>query len=273
MFIENRIPCLLAANIIIHPKGTPYIKPLHNHPFCELILITAGSGTIRVDGIQYEITPGTLILYGEEVWHEEQFDERTLVQMLYVSFTNLYLEGIPPGALVELGMPCIFQLSKYQSESWAYRFNELLFSIEQTEESPFLPQSLLGALLAVCTPLLHRRFRPGNQVHQSLHAVKRYIHSHYHQELHLTRLAEEGYLSPFYLIRLFKKETGKTPGQYITAYRLEVAMRYLTTTNLTVEEIVYRVGYHSEPSFYAAFRRAFGETPSNFRERHFKIGN
>lgn len=85
--------------------------------------------------------------------------------------------------------------------------------------------------------------------------------------LSVTWLSEKVYLSPTYLSNLFKKETGKTIGQYITAVRIERSKAFLRDKQFKLYHIAESVGYQ-DPNYYAKmFKKLVGITPSEFREK------
>ena len=94
-----------------------------------------------------------------------------------------------------------------------------------------------------------------------------YINDHLAQELPLEDLAAQAALSPFYFSRLFKKETGFSPHQYILAARISNAKFLLQSTGDSVKKICFTVGFTSESSFCTAFKKETGLTPSEYRAR------
>ena len=64
----------------------------------------------------------------------------------------------------------------------------------------------------------------------------------------------------------FRKETGETPIQSLTRYRLERAAEYLRTTTAGIREIARITGYDSEVSISKAFRRRYGTSPGAYRK-------
>ncbi|CRK55071.1 Transcriptional regulator, AraC family [Alloactinosynnema sp. L-07] len=91
------------------------------------------------------------------------------------------------------------------------------------------------------------------------------IRARYAEPITLTELASEVFISPFHFSRVFAKETGVTPGRYLTAVRLFEAKRLLLTTSLTVSDIVCGVGYSSVGTFTSRFTKAVGLTPTQYR--------
>lgn len=94
-----------------------------------------------------------------------------------------------------------------------------------------------------------------------------YINDHLTQELSLEELAAQAALSPFYFSRLFKKETGFSPHQYVLAARISNAKFLLQSTGDSVKSICFTVGFTSESSFCTAFKKETGLTPSEYRAR------
>lgn len=69
------------------------------------------------------------------------------------------------------------------------------------------------------------------------------------------------------LYRRFKKITDLSPNDYIKDYRFIYAAKLLVTTNLTVQEIVYKVGITNKSYFYREFLKKYGVTPKEYRQK------
>jgi AraC-like DNA-binding protein len=85
----------------------------------------------------------------------------------------------------------------------------------------------------------------------------------------LGKMAESVNLSPPYFCYLFKTITGVPPAKYLKSLRMEQAAMLLTTTFLSVKEIVRRVGLTDESHFVRDFKRVYGVTPSEYRNGPF----
>jgi transcriptional regulator GlxA family with amidase domain len=81
----------------------------------------------------------------------------------------------------------------------------------------------------------------------------------------LGQMAESVNLSPPYFCYLFKSVTGVPPARYLKSLRMQQAATLLTTTFLSVKEIVRRVGCTDESHFVRDFKRIYGVTPSEYR--------
>ena len=65
----------------------------------------------------------------------------------------------------------------------------------------------------------------------------------------------------------FKKETGFAPFSYWSLGQLQRALLKLLTTNDSVKDIAYEIGYGDTAAFDKAFRKVFEESPSEYRKR------
>jgi len=80
-------------------------------------------------------------------------------------------------------------------------------------------------------------------------------------------LAAEFRLSPAYLQRLFKQETGICMGEWLSEQRLQRAAYLLSNGYLSIKEITHAVGYEHTSSFIRAFERRFAQAPARYRKQ------
>lgn len=77
--------------------------------------------------------------------------------------------------------------------------------------------------------------------------------------------ADKVYLSPNYFGDLVKKETGKSAQEYIQLHLLDVAKELIASTNLTISEIAYKLGFQYPQHFGRLFKKHIGVTPNRYR--------
>lgn len=104
---------------------------------------------------------------------------------------------------------------------------------------------------------------------KSVFHVMQYIQKHYTTyDLSNKALADYVHLTPTYLAWLFKKETGKTLGEYVIEIRIEKSKELLRESRIKLFEVARKVGY-SDANYYAkVFKKQTGLTPSKFRENN-----
>lgn len=92
-----------------------------------------------------------------------------------------------------------------------------------------------------------------------------YIMKHYEEQLTIENVAESMFVSVRHLSRQFKLETGKTFVEYLTDYRIQIAMELLKNSAQKVYEISQEVGYKSLKYFCKIFKERTGLTPLEYR--------
>ena len=98
-----------------------------------------------------------------------------------------------------------------------------------------------------------------------IHGITRYLQEHLAEEISLSVLAKEFYLSPQYISQLFKTEIGVGFLAYLTNIRMERAKKLLLTTNLSIAEVSEQSGYADYRVFTKVFKKSEGITPSQYR--------
>ena len=94
-----------------------------------------------------------------------------------------------------------------------------------------------------------------------------YFEDHYAEKISLDQIAENMYLSPFYISRIFKAETGDTPIRYLINIRLEHAWEILKENKeLSIQEVAALVGYEDAYHFSKLFKKKFGVSPSGVKK-------
>jgi len=81
----------------------------------------------------------------------------------------------------------------------------------------------------------------------------------------LSDMADVAHLSPYHFARVFRRVTGIPPGEFQSAVRLERAKHLLLTTDLSVTEVCFEVGYNSLGTFTTRFTRLVGVSPGRVR--------
>jgi two-component system response regulator YesN len=104
--------------------------------------------------------------------------------------------------------------------------------------------------------------------HRALVAVAQgYIDANYAEPtLSLEEVAEAAHISPGYLSRLLKLETGFSFVDYLTRVRINKAVQMMSDPAVKVYEVAEAVGYQSQHYFSRAFKRVFGRPPVEFRK-------
>ena len=124
-------------------------------------------------------------------------------------------------------------------------------------------------LIEEFTAALQARDRASNDRYGSvIRDAKEYIRANFSQsDLSLNRIAVHIGVSPSYFSSIFKQETGQSFVEYLTQVRMERACELLKCTSYRTSEIGEQVGYNDSHYFSAAFKKAMGQSPKEYKAR------
>ncbi len=247
--------------------------PFHYHDFHKLLVFLSGNVSYIVEGRQYDLRPGDIVLVpaGQihcPVIHDTSLYERIIFYIspaffdryrtektdLYTAFRKslemrsglLRPAGADASALSRLCAQMIPSASdkEYASdllrETFLVQLLILLSRSSSGETSDF-------ALEAASNPAILK--------------VMDYIGEHLTEEdLDIDKIASAALQSRSYLMHRFKAETGYTLGEYITEKRLFLARKSLND-GMSVTDACYRSGFRSYSSFYYAYKKKYSVPP------------
>ncbi|GHB47429.1 AraC family transcriptional regulator [Streptomyces viridiviolaceus] len=102
---------------------------------------------------------------------------------------------------------------------------------------------------------------------RSIDELRLWIADHLDADLSAAALAARMCLSERHFARVFTQETGRTPGAYVEAARVEMARRLLETTDCPLDQVAAATGLGSAQTLHRAFRRQLATTPAAYRRR------
>lgn len=110
----------------------------------------------------------------------------------------------------------------------------------------------------------------GEEKRDLIERVRQYIEQNYMNNLSISGIAQEFYMSPNYLSTLFHRKVGTPFLKYVTNIRIQKAQSLLTETDKQIQEVAYLVGYYSQSHFIKTFREYTGYYPSDYPGRSSK---
>ena len=152
-----------------------------------------------------------------------------------------------------------FMIVLEQKELYAHEISDALFRF---------PAHRLSELEAQIHSFFDQ-LRQGETVHQRKDTISnmliRYIDGHLSEPISRESLSKLVGLSPDYMSRIFKQETGIPLKEYIIEARLQKAARLLLTSKKSIAEISGEVGYPNFAYFSKLYKEHFGKPPSEVR--------
>ena len=105
------------------------------------------------------------------------------------------------------------------------------------------------------------------RMNENVVSVLEVIGRDYKKELSLKDISRDLFINPVYLGQLIKKETNSTFAELLNKQRIKAAQQLLLSTNDSIEDICYTVGYSNVGYFYKVFRKLCGKSPKAYRKQ------
>lgn len=105
-----------------------------------------------------------------------------------------------------------------------------------------------------------------NETHEIISKAKRYIEEHLHEDISVSSIAAELYITPNYFSRLFKRIMEEGCNEYIVRKRIDKAKSLLEMTTMKTGKIALMVGYRDTNYFSLAFKKHIGVSPTKYRD-------
>jgi len=222
----------------------------HQHPYHELVLITAGRCSLRTGDQVVSAEAGHVVVHPAAIPHDQ--DNHGRVRTSYVGFVDAG------------GFALDFRAIPLPAGDPARRWLEDLVAGFREAGAPDQPEldHLLEALLARLTRIERRSAAAG---HPGLDRVLRHLETHLADEHQLGDLAALAGCSVGHLGELARRELGCSVMRWLQERRLELATRLLRDPYRSVGEIAEECGYADLNYFIRLFRRRHGTTPGRFR--------
>ena len=98
------------------------------------------------------------------------------------------------------------------------------------------------------------------------HALQ-YIQLNYNKNIHIQDIADYIGITRSYLHYLFNKKERLSPQKYLLNYRMNMAKKLLSTTDMLIKDVALNVGYEDSLAFSKVFRNHTGLSPSVYRKQ------
>ncbi len=240
---------------------------LHTHrpqgrPDYQLLYLVGGTAEFSVRGERQKIAEGGMVLYcpqeEQEYWY--RLDEQP--DVYWVHFTGTEADAFT----AELGLH-----GGVYTVGMDIRYRELMEAlIRELQLKRSLADEMTEALLR---ELLVRMARRDREMHTVLprspmvDRAVREIERRFAEPLTVTELAVQSNVEACWFSRLFRRQVGMSPQQYLMSVRMTKARELLSTTDCSVGEVARLTGYDNPLYFSRLFRRQCGCSPREYRQQ------
>lgn len=249
---------------------------IHAHEDCELYYFVSGRGIYSVEGHEYRLSPGSVMLMRIGETHMMHIEPEVPYERYVINFVPDLLSAIDPAGLLmepylhrSVGTKNLYTPSQINSPLIRSCFEGMLASRNRDSYTQrVVTLSNLTAILCEISRAFHSyNILPAPVAPQGLIAtVVEYINRNLTEDLSLDTLSARFYLSKSYLNQQFRQATGTTIWDYVLLKRLMLA-RTSIRSGSSVTDAFQASGFNDYSSFYRRYKSRFGVSPKDDRPR------
>ena len=244
----------------------------HTHDYYEFYIFLEGDASFEIEDNIYTIAFGDIMLIPPEISHRAIVHSyhapyRRFVFWISRAYCNRLLSMSPDYIYlmqhVITNRDYIFHLDRISFNNIQ---SKMLSLIEEMQTKRFGQESFVNLKVSDLILQINRLVYEQNNPYQASEDVSlyqnlcNYIEGHLDEELSLEKLADEFFVSKYYIAHLFKRNLGFSLHQFITKKRLALCKEaILASMNITKTYESY--GFRDYSSFYRAFKKEYGISP------------
>lgn len=241
----------------------------HVHTSSEIMYVLKGELEITVEDTVYHIKENTLVLIKSRQRHK--------VRMISTDGYHRYIAMINPWELrKQLVGPDLFALLTDISKSGiivvhnALQLYELFFEMTHCFENSTNIYNELGIALKLVSVFYGQTKNRKTENHEDskqllVKRVREYIEKYYADNIRISTIAENNYISVGYLTHVFKEETGASPREYLSHIRCTRAYELIKHTGMKFSAISVVTGFSCANDMSRKIREYYGLSPTDIR--------
>lgn len=235
----------------------------NNHDDFLLLYCEAGQGALEAGEFRGHIERGDVLVLPRGLAHVYSADDTNPWTIYWCHFSG----NLADAFLANLGLTSKQPLLKGVADPALKSSFKSLLSIARTGYGKTAFVHSANQLRQILTLLARlRKKRERRQKNFDYDMVRNYMRDNIEQTLTLEELAAVCSLSKFHFAHRYKALTGYAPLQHFTHLKVEHACHLLDSTELSVGEISFQLGYDDPLYFSRVFKRVTGLSPSNYRD-------
>ena len=248
----------------------------HCHDFVEISIVTEGIADYYIEGNNYTLRKGQVLISNPGTYHKVIADRDISNTQIHIAINNFKLSEVKENFIDTKGGGPILTLKEHKEE-FLNCCREIVKEQERKEMGhPLMLKALIMKLLIVlCREIEGESDVISNRYHCSfassekknmVQSIIEYMEKGYKEDISLDRIAKNMYVSPVYISKIFKEETGDSPINYLIKIRLAKAEEMLKESTLSIKAIAQNVGYSDAYHFSKLFKKYYGISPSQVKQ-------
>ncbi len=229
----------------------------------QLNYITKGGGIFETNTGIYHVKAGSLLVIFPNIWHRYKPNSHTGWTENYIGFNGTAVENFMSYKIFSPDKPVIQIGEREEILDTFLR----IFSLTEYEKPGFqqIASGLIIELLGYLVAFEKQKEFSGKRIEKIIEEARYKMRTETGQNFDIEKFAEEHNIGYSWFRRMFKNYTGLSPRQYCIQLKIMRAKELLASTNLSVKEISYELGFESIHYFSRMFKQKTGKSPTEFR--------
>lgn len=237
---------------------------MHAHDFYELYYFVSGSGTFIVEGNEYRLESGDILLLNSAETHYFRIDNdipytRMTIHFRKSLFSSLDIDNYLFKAFEsrERGQMNLYRAIEFDSHYHIVLMNNLISNCKNKRLQTI--SNLLPLLYEIAVAFENKENTPSKNTLAK--SIIKYVNSNLLQTISLDDLCSEFHISKAHLCRIFKNATGTTVNSYVVTKRLIYANE-LIRSGYKPTKACQLSGFNDYTVFYKAYKKRYNISPS-----------
>jgi len=224
--------------------------------------IRKGSGTFVCNGKSQTVSEGQTFVIFPDVRNQYIASKDDPWKYIWIVLKGNLVNNISKYGMISTVNPVI---TSSQIGLCLVQLQELLESHKMPIKGIF--EYSLGLAYIVLSELAGVEIKYISQ-NQNVNKAVDYIENRFADKINISEIASYVGIDSKYLCSIFRKNTGKTPYQYILDLRMKRACKLLSNNDCSIEVVAYSVGYTDKFAFSRIFKKHTGICPTDYRKKH-----
>lgn len=249
----------------------------HDHDYTEFSYILSGKGKYLIEGTEYDVESGDIVICNPGVMHTHIVVNPKEPTIEFIAgFTDFQFKNMAPNSIELQNGGYIVHMSSEAKQEISMHCYAMIAEKESNQVGRYFmfKTHLMQMLLLVVREILEveKESQKGCnfESYNKSYAVNRiinYLNENYENKISLEQIAHNIYLSPVYISKIFKEETGESPINYLIKIRLEKAKDILLNSDSgSIKSIANQVGYDDVYHFSKLFKKYYGYSPLYYKK-------
>lgn len=253
--------------------------PPHTHNYYEIYIFLSGSVQLSVEDKIYKVRKGDIVIIPPFTIHQLiPLEVQKIYDRIYMYITKSCLNSFQ---FNEHSLTKHIEAATKEKHFHFHisdpndyeRIYQAMFAIYRSKKEDYFGKEMLNRsrIIEIMT-LINKHIvkdmtsRKTMQINPVIHDIIAYLNEHYMEPLTLDFIEKEFFINRYTLSKLFKRHTNLTFHNYILLKRISIAKQKISEGALP-SEIYYQVGFNDYSTFYRAFEKLEGISPSTFYKK------